>query len=87
MKQDTITFDTYPDMFTDYENMIENENYDNELRLFTVPRDWATEWIRKHCDGITLEEFEYVYDWDWSYQMYEDALTEGVIIEEHMEER
>lgn len=82
-----VTFETYPDMFTDYENGVENENYDHEYRSFTVPRVWATIWIRQYCDGITLAEFENVYEWDWSYQMYENALAEGVIIEEHIEER
>ena len=44
---DTVTYATYPDMFLDYDEMLENSNYDNELREFTVPTQWATAWIRR----------------------------------------
>lgn len=80
---DTIQFDTYPDMFTDYENLIENENYDYEHRVFEVPRDWALEWISKNArydDGFWNE-----YTYDDTFQMYEDACKAGVLISEAIE--
>lgn len=69
---DTITIYTYPPMFTDYENMIENENYDNEVRCFDVPKDWAVAWIRENM-GMSLEEFWHEYTYDDTIQMYGDC--------------
>ena len=76
---ETITYGTYPDMFTDYENMIENEDYDIQMREITVPTAWAKEWVQEHCD-MSLDEYENEYTWDDSIQMYEDAKAEGVLI-------
>lgn len=76
---ETITYGTYPDMFTDYENMVENEDYDVQMREITVPTAWAKEWVKDHCD-MTLDEYENEYTWDDSIQMYEDAKAEGVLI-------
>lgn len=75
----TVTYDTYPDMFLDRDCTIENENYDNELRVFTVPEAWATEWIRHECK-MTPAEFDDWYTWDVTYQMYADAIDEKVLI-------
>ena len=81
---ETITFDTYSCMLTDEYN--ENENYDEEIRLFTVQKDWATNWIAKNCE-MTFEEFMNEYTWDDTDAMYTRALCDGVIIEERIEER
>lgn len=88
----TISFDTYPDMMKDYERGIENDNYDNELRIFTVPEAWAAGWIKQffyevELDDLGYDYFETVYSWDDTYQMYSDAHAAGVLIEEHIEPR
>jgi hypothetical protein len=75
----TVTYETYPDMFTDYEELIENENYDNEIREFTVPEAWATEWMLRECK-MTPEEFNDWYTWDVTDQMYLDAINEKVLV-------
>ena len=79
----TIEFDTYPDMMSDYENDIENENYDYELRVFTVPKEWAVSWIR-NIWGMDFKEFMDTYTWDDTYQMYVSAKYAQVILEEHI---
>lgn len=76
---DTVTYATYPDMFLDYDEMLENSNYDNELREFTVPTQWATAWIRRECK-MTPAEFNEWYTWDVTDQMYADAVREKVLI-------
>ena len=75
---ETITLDTYPDMFLDYDCNVENENYDHQIRLFTVPLNWAVEWMRSECK-LTLDEFMKVYTWDETMQMYEDARSENAL--------
>ena len=80
------TYDTYPPMFTDYEAGIENENYDNEVLMFTVPADWATEFIRKNFH-MTVIRFGMEYDWDGTLQIHEAAVLEGVLRKEWIAER
>ena len=77
-----ITFETYPDMLSDYETGTENENYDDELRVFTVPKEWAVGWIRDTWN-MDLDKFLEVYTWDDTYQMYLYAMYGQVILEEH----
>lgn len=84
--RNTIQFDTFPDMFTDYENLIENENYDNELIVFEVPRDWAINWIKTEL-GMSLEEFLNEYTWDDTLAMRYKADADGVLMNEHTEPR
>ena len=82
----TVTYDTYSDMFTDDKHMIENENYDNEIRWFEVPEEWANKWVKEH--GFSgFEEFDNEYTWDDSIQMYEDAKAEGVLISTEIDQR
>ena len=81
-----ITFDTYPDMFTDYENLIENERYDDEKRLFTVPAAWAINWVSKEC-SMDMKDFCSWFTWDITYQMYTDAVIDGVLVSEQIVER
>lgn len=76
---DTVTYATFPDMFLGYDEMLENANYDNELREFTVPTQWATAWIRRECK-MTPAEFNEWYTWDVTDQMYADAVREKVLI-------
>lgn len=88
----TMTFETYPDMMIDYERNIENEHYDEQLRYFTVPEKWGNEWIGKFLEGVGLENLGYdyfvsLYTWDDTWQMYEDAVKDGVLVEEHIESR
>lgn len=79
--ENTFTAFTFPDVYIDYENEIENENYDNEIKAFSVPKDWATAWARTTC-GITLDEFRNEYTYDDTAQMLDDAYDQGVLIEE-----
>ena len=82
----TVTYETYPDMFTDYEELIENENYDDEIRFFEVPEEWAYGWTKEH--GFTgLDEFNNEYTWDITYDMWEDAKAKSILISEHIDSR
>lgn len=82
--KNAITLDTYPDMFTDYDSMTENENYDHERRLFTVPKDWAINWMKKNM-GMDLDTFLSEYTYDDTMAMYEDAHASEAIISESIE--
>lgn len=81
-----FTIETYPDMMLDYENDIENPSYDDTIRVFSVPRDWAMEWISQK-DGRSFDEFMSEYTWDNTYAMYCDSIREGMLIGEHIEPR
>lgn len=85
IRQEPITFETYSDMFKDYENGVENENYDHEVRLFDVPKVWAVDWIEQTYD-MDLDTFMSEYTYDETIQMYEDAIAEGVLIKANIEE-
>lgn len=76
-RKETVTFYTYPPMFKNYKTFQENENYDRELRSFTVPKKWASEWIFKTYK-MWFDEFLNEYTWDDTYDMYESALDAGV---------
>lgn len=82
---DEFVIETYPPMLSDYDNDVENENYDNEIRVFAVPRDWALKWILDF--GMTLEDWLDDYTWDDTFQMYSDAVSEEVLIRETIEPR
>lgn len=77
-EKETITLATYPDMFLDNDCKVENENYDNEFREFTVPLGWAVEWMQSECNQ-TLDEFLNEYTWDETIQMYDDARHQNVL--------
>ena len=77
-KVDNIAFTTQPPAFSDYDKLIENENYDNEIREVSVPREWAEAFIAANF-GMAFDEYLEEWDWDSSCQMYEAALSEGVI--------
>ena len=84
MTDKMMTFDTYPDLFDDDEN--ENYNYDYEIRLFTVPSEWAEAWVNKECE-MSMEEFMDEYTWEDTNDMYCAAILDDVIVEEHIEAR
>lgn len=76
---ETITFGTYPPLTLDDGSV--NENYDDELREFEVPKEWVTRWL----DGaITLEEFLDTYTWDESYFLYQDAIADHAVISDNV---
>lgn len=74
-----VEFDTYPDMAS--------ENYDDEVRWFSVPFFWAEKWIEKNCDGLSVSEFKNMYTWDDTDMMYLDAYAENVLIKNKIEAR
>lgn len=80
-----LIVETYPPMFSDYDNNVENENYDNEIRVFAVPKEWALKWISDF--GMTYEEWCDECTWDDTFQMYSDAVDEEVLIRETIEPR
>lgn len=83
---ETISFETYTDMYLDYERSIENEEYDNEMRIFVVPKHWAVDFVFIHY-MMSLDDFLNEYTWDESYEMYTSALIDTVIVSEGILER
>lgn len=71
---ETIVLYTYPPMTLD--DGSENENYDNEIREFEVPKEWLIRWL----DGTTLDDFLDTYVWDESYFLYRDAVADHAVI-------
>lgn len=76
-----LNIETYPDMMSDYENDIENPDYDSTIRVIKVPMSWAVKWIDETYE-MTYDEFMEEYDWDMTYEMYESAVSDGVLIGE-----
>ena len=88
--RNTITFETYPPMFVDYNTYEENTDYDYTMRVFTVPYDWYIRWLkaRTFIHGYPDDEtFQNEYTWDDTLNMYDHAVYEDMIIEEHIEGR
>ena len=82
----TFKFETYPPIMIDYERGIENPDYDNTIRIFEVPYDWAIDWIEGICE-MTYEEYMDEYTYDDTFEMYTCAIDEGVVISEKIEWR
>lgn len=82
-----ITIETYPDMTNN--NGEENHNYDNEMKVFTIPYDWLSELYRENDFGpYDLDWFlTHEYDWDDTYFIYEQAYIDKVIIDERIVRR
>ena len=80
----TRAFDTYPEMFLDYDAMVENPAYDYQTRWFEVPSDWAESFIAEWASerNRNPDEWGDVYDWDDTWFMYEMADADGVIVKE-----
>ena len=68
---------------------MENENYDNELLLFTVPYTWLSEEFKQDNFGTFDLDFFLCqeYTWDDTVFLYERAKTDGVIVDERIVER
>lgn len=82
--------DTYPDCTN--ADGTENINYDYQTKWFSVPEAWAKEWINnlngeEDLEKVDFEYFKNEYTWDDTLQMYYDACSDGVLIEEHIEAR
>ena len=82
----TFTIDTYPDTMIDYENGIENPDYDHTVAVFTVPYDWAESYINRKFK-MNMECLLREYTWDWTLQMYNDAYIAGRILDETIDSR
>lgn len=80
---ETVLYYTYPPIVT--EDGSENENYDSEVQEFTVPKEWAENWVNDEFEN--LEEFSQSYTWDDTLAMYYDAAKEGVIVSKQIVSR
>ena len=86
MIRETVQLDTYPPMFVDDDCQTENEDYDNQLRLFVVPLAWAVSWVwLQH--RIDFETFKKEYTWDDTYRLYDQAVKDGVVISTEIVDR
>lgn len=74
-----ISLTTYPPTMSDYENEVENANYDNEVRSIVVPRKWAEAFVTREF-GVTFDDFLRECTWDETFQMYEAAEADGVLV-------
>lgn len=76
-----ITLDTYAPM--------DREDYDDVLRIFTVPYSWLSDEFKADnfgtfdLDGFLTQE----YTWDDTFFLYERATTDKVIVYEQIIER
>lgn len=77
----TIQFETYPPFYNNYETGEFNENYDNELVVFTVPTDWCERWVKRNRN-MELYDFLQEYTWDDTEAMLNDASIADVILSE-----
>lgn len=82
----TLCFDTYPDVFINYETHEENPDYDTTLKVFDVPADWAVKWIHENM-GMDMIEFLNTYTWDDTLSMHDAAVTAGAILSERTADR
>lgn len=74
-RSETRTFYTYPNVYNP--DGTENENYDNEVTVFTVRRDWYEDWCR--IVGENPEEFMKSYTYDDTIQMLDCAISDGAL--------
>ena len=84
MKQEVMLLDTYPDLMN-RETGEENEEYDDTLRLFTVPTKWLASYLRK--ERMSMREFMSTYTWDDTYFLYKAALYDGVVLSDKIAPR
>lgn len=82
---DYETFYTYPDCYYSDGYKLTDEEYDNNLCSFRVPKDWLDKWLS--AEGFTLEEFRRVFTYDSTYIMFQEAKADGVIIDKRLEPR
>ena len=81
-----ITLDTYPDQFTSFDEFIESDDYDNTQRLFTVPLAWLADYVI-NIWHMVLDDFFKNCTWDDTWQLYEMAKAEGVLVSERIVKR
>ncbi len=79
---ETIIFETYPP--TTLDDGTDNENYDNEILVFEVPKEWAVHLVEQED---TWENFMQEYTWDDTYYMYLAADADGTVISKVIEPR
>ena len=64
-------------------NTLEYRDTDTEERdvviWFTVPKEWAEKWCKEN-NWESLEEFDTEYIWDNSWEMYESAKKDNIIL-------
>ena len=84
-----ITLETYPPVMLDYENHVENPDYDEQILIFTVPYHWLSDWYKEEEAGEFDLDYFLIneYTWDDTLAIYEQAYTDGVIVEEHIGRR
>lgn len=79
---ETVELETYSAMFSDYENFIENENYDDTVRVFEVSLKWL-----KSFPDMNVAKFLEEYTWDDTENIYNISLLANEIISEKIVER
>lgn len=55
-----------------------DEYCETHITWFTVPTTWAIDWILDYYENIG--EFLSEYTWDDTYYMWDNAITDGVIL-------
>ena len=78
-----ITFDTFTNTF--FDDGTENPNWDDELRLFTIPYGYFIQWL---IDNETdFDEFVYEYTWDDTCELFYCADADDKVVKEEVIER
>ena len=83
MAEKSVEFETFPALYSDYENMVENKDYDDTVTVFTVPYEWFINWL----DNEPESDFMSNYTWDDTLSMYNSAMAENVVLSERIERR
>lgn len=80
---ESIIFDTFIPF--DDKHYDDDNYFDTHIMLFEVPLDW----VERYLEGIgyTIESFNDEYTWDDTWQMYESACVDDVIVYENVVER
>ena len=78
--ENTFTIDTYAGVKLDNAGDGVNELLNRMLKLdFTVPQDWAMNWICYH-EWMDEDEFRGEYSYEDTAEMLRDACADGVVI-------
>ena len=80
-------YETYPPLTMD--DGSENEKYDETIKKFKVPAEWAAKWIGNWSleSNISASMFKDYYTWDDTLSMYDSAVADNVIVSEEIVER
>lgn len=79
--ENRVIFYTYSEVFSDFEDYVENADYDSELIQFSVPVNWAVDYIFIHF-RMGIEDFMNGYDFDDTLEMMECAEAEGIDVQQ-----